>query len=79
MADVSAVDAVLELVANRVKSVFAIPYRVDGKRARLAASAGSVIADHRESVTTLLERADRAMYGEKNRRSLTIGDREAER
>jgi len=52
----------LALVAQRVVDALRAPYDPPARHHRVTASAGAALAEHGDSATTLLERADGAMY-----------------
>ena len=55
--------AAAELLARRVKSVFSTPFDLDGLILHVDSSMGlAVLPDHADDVTTLMARADIAMY-----------------
>jgi predicted signal transduction protein with EAL and GGDEF domain len=68
---VSGVDGdIAEVVAERIRDGLAPPFSVDGVTLRMDASIGiSLYPEHGEEVSTLLRRADIAMYHAKGRRA----------
>ena len=61
---------VAEVVAERIRSGLAPPFSVDGVTLRMDASVGiALYPEHGDEVSTLLRRADIAMYNAKGRRA----------
>ena len=55
----------LALVAQRVVDALGAPLDPPARHQRITASAGAVLAEHGDTATALLDRADSAMYGAK--------------